>query len=178
MDNSAIIALVVSIVALAGFVFLFIQGRKTRKLKSRFGPEYDRVIEQEGSVRRAEAVLDERQKRVAKYQIRPLTREERVVTPSKWRSLQGRFVDDPKATVSPRADWLVRQAMGARGYPITDFEKQAADLSVDHPATGEYRVAREIAVRSERGQATTENLRLAMEYYRSLSEEIADTRAA
>jgi hypothetical protein len=178
MDNSTIIALVVSIVALAGFVFLFIQGQKTRKLKSRFGPEYERAIEQEGSVRRAEAVLDERQKRVAKYQIRPLTREERDRYTIEWRSLQGRFVDDPKATVS-RADRLVRQAMGARGYPITDFEKQAADLSVDHPAMlGEYRVAHEIAVRSERGQATTEDLRLAMQYYRSLFEEIADTRAA
>jgi hypothetical protein len=78
-----------------------------------------------------------------------------------------------------QADALVRQALGARGYPISDFETQAADLSVGHPTLlGEYRAAHEIALRSERGQATTDDLRLAMQYYRKLFEEIADTRAA
>jgi hypothetical protein len=183
MDNStialvSIIGLVISLVALAGVVFLFIAHRKTRTLKSRFGSEYERAVEKEGSVRRAETVLDERKKRVAKYQIRPLTREERDYYTNEWRSTQGRFVDDPKATVS-RADGLVRQALGARGYPMNDFEGQAADLSVDHPGfLGEYRIAHEIAVRSERGQGTTEDLRLAMQYYRNIFEEIADTRAA
>jgi hypothetical protein len=177
VDNSTI-GLIVSIVALAGVVFLFIERQKTRRLKSHFGSEYDRAIEQEGSVRRAEAVLGQRQKRVAKYPIHPLTREERDRYAAEWRNLQGHFVDDPRATVS-RADGLVRQAMVARGYPMSDFETQAADLSVGHPTMlSDYRAAHEIAVRSERGQATTEDLRLAMQYYRNLFEEIADTRAA
>jgi hypothetical protein len=76
VDNSTI-SLIVSIVALAGVVFLYIERQNTRRLKSHFGSEYGRAIEQEGSVRRAEAVLDQRQRRVAKYPIRPLTREER-----------------------------------------------------------------------------------------------------
>lgn len=177
MDNSTI-ALIISIVALGGVLFLFIDRQKTRTLKSHFGSEYDRAIEREGSVRRAEAVLGQRQKRVSKYEIRPLTREERDRYTSEWRSVQGRFVDDPKTAVS-RADGLVLQAMGTRGYPVSDFEGQAADLSVGHPAMlGEYRAAHEITVRSERGQATTEDLRLAMQYYRNLFEEIADTHAA
>jgi hypothetical protein len=177
VDNSTI-ALIVSIVALGGVLFLFIERQKTRTLKSHFGSEYDRAIEQEGSVRRAEAVLGQRQERVAKYQIRSLTREERDRYTSEWRSVQGRFVDDPRMAVS-RADGLVLQAMGTRGYPVSDFDGQAADLSVGHPSMlGEYRAAHEIAVRSERGQATTEDLRLAMQYYRNLFEEIADTHAA
>jgi hypothetical protein len=178
MDNSTIIALVVSLVALAGVVFLLIERHKTRTLKSHFRSEYDHAVEKEGSVRRAEAVLDERKKRIAKYQIRPLTREERDYYTTEWRSVQGRFVDDPKAAVS-RADGLVRRALGTRGYPMNAFEKQAADLSVGHPAVlGEYRIGHEIAMRSERGQATPENLRLAMQCYRNIFEEVADTRAA
>ena len=78
VDNWTIIALVVSFVALVGVVYLFVERHKTRTLKSHFRSEYDRAIEKEGSVRRAEAALDQRQKRVAKYQIRPLTRDIRL----------------------------------------------------------------------------------------------------
>jgi hypothetical protein len=63
--------------------------------------------------------------------------------------------------------------MSTRGYPVSDFEQRAADISVDHPLVLEnYRTAHEIALRQTLGKANTEDLRQAMVHYRSLFEEL------
>jgi hypothetical protein len=67
--------------------------------------------------------------------------------------------------------------MAARGYPLDDFETRAADLSVDHPRVVEnYRVARGVAIRREKGQAETEELRQAVVNYRALFEDLLESR--
>jgi len=54
-----------------------------------------------------------------------------------------------------------------------DFEQRTADISVDYPVVVEnYRAAHEIAIRHNRGQASTEDLRKAMMHYRTLFEEL------
>jgi hypothetical protein len=170
-----IILLILAIVAFAFAAWALIQREKTRKLKNKFGPEYDRVIEQEKSPRRAEALLEERQKRVQTYQIRPLTREESDMYAAKWRTVQEHFVDDPRDAVA-QADALITDAMRVRGYPMSDFEQRAADLSVDHPTVVEdYRTAHAVAARDAQGSASTEDLRKAMQHYRSLFEHVLDT---
>ena len=175
MQTGNIIALVVAGVAIAIAAWALIQREKTRKLKQQFGPEYDRVIGQEKSSRRAEAVLGERQKRVEKYPLRDLTQEERDRFAAKWRTVQEYFVDDPRGAVA-QADSLVTEAMGTRGYPMTDFEQRAADLSVDHPAVvQDYREAHRIAMLDAHGSASTEDLRKAMQRYRTLIEHVLDT---
>jgi hypothetical protein len=64
-----------------------------------------------------------------------------------------------------------------RGYPMGDFERRAADISVDHPAVVEnYRAAQAIAVRDGRGQADTEELRRAVVHYRVLFDEMLEVR--
>jgi len=75
---------------------------------------------------------------------------------------------------------LVNEVMQARGYPMGNFEQRAADISVDHPIVVEnYRAAHDIALRHSRGQASTEDLRKAMVYYRSLFDELlSDTSVA
>jgi hypothetical protein len=71
------------------------------------------------------------------------------------------------------ADQLLRDVMSTRGYPISDFEQRAADISVDYPLVLEnYRSAHAIAVRQTRGQASTEELRQAMIHYRTLFDEL------
>jgi hypothetical protein len=66
-----------------------------------------------------------------------------------------------------------------RGYPMGDFERRAADISVDHPAVVEnYRAAQAIATRDERGEADTEELRKAVVHYRVLFDEMLDVREA
>src|SRR5262249_35598330 len=89
--------------------------------------------------------------------------------------LQTRFVDDPNGVVGD-ADHLVRELMLRRGYPMSDFERRAADISVDHPTVVEnYRAAQTIAARNLRGEATTEDLRKAVVHYRALFEELLET---
>jgi hypothetical protein len=94
-----------------------------------------------------------------------------------WATLQTRFVDNPRGTVV-EADRLVRDLMIKRGYPMADFEHRAADISVDHPQLVEtYRAAQTIAARDERGEASTEELRKAVVYYRALFDELLEVRS-
>lgn len=167
-----IVIVVVVLVAIAIIASLLVKKRRTQTLRRRFGPEYDRVVRQEGDTRRAEEVLQFRTTRLEKLSIRPLSRPERTEFASRWAALQPQFVDNPENTVS-RADELVSELMRARGYPVGDFEQRVADISVDHPIVVEnYRAAHNIALRHNRGEASTEDLRRAMVHYRALFDDL------
>jgi FtsZ-interacting cell division protein ZipA len=167
-----IIAVIVGVAVLAVLGFFVARKRRTQNLRQRFGPEYDRVVKKEGKVARAEGVLEIRAKRHDKFALHPLTEATRAEFAERWRIAQSHFVDDPKASVS-EADQVVNQLMQTRGYPMADFEQRAADISVDHPVVVEnYRSGHDIALRDSRGQATTEDLRMAMVHYRTLFEEL------
>jgi len=167
---------IIAIVAIGIAAWALMERERTRKLKRQFGPEYDRAIQHERSTRRAAAVLAERQKRVETYPIRHLTREECDRFGARWKAVQERFVDDPHDAVA-HADVLIPEAMRACGYPMTDFEQRAEDLSVNHPGVvQDYRAAHGIAMRDAQGAASTEDLRKAMQCYRALLEHVLDTR--
>ena len=73
------------------------------------------------------------------------------------------------------ADDLVQQVMRDRGYPVDDFEQRAADISVEHPDLVEkYRTANGIARASERGEASTDDLRHSVRHYRALFVELLE----
>ena len=174
MDPKMVIVVVVAVVVVAAIVWAVARQRRTAALKNRFGPEYERTVRERGPGE-AEAALLQRQKRVEKFRMRELTAEERERFISEWRSVQARFVDDPKGAVSS-ADDLVARLMQSRGYPMSDFEQRAADISVDHPrVVDNYRAAHQIALRERKGEATTEDLRNAVIYYRSLFDELLQT---
>jgi hypothetical protein len=164
-------AIVVIFVIVA--VAFIVRRRRTDQLKRRFGPEYDRtVLEQHGDARVAEAALAEREKRVEKFPLRALSAVDREAYLMEWSAVQRRFVDDPSAAVGS-ADRLVSRAMIDRGYPMTDFEQQAADISVSYPVVVQnYRAGHEIVMRHADGDATTEELRQAMIHYRTLFDEL------
>ena len=156
------------IVAIAMGIWLFTKNRRTKELRSKFGPEYNRMARSEGDATRAEHLLQERQKRVKKLDITPLTDRQRHDFADKWEHAQARFVDDPAAAVAD-ADILVKEVMNIRGYPVADFEQRVADVSVDHPAVVQnYRLAHGIAIRHEREDVGIEKLREAMIHYRAL----------
>ena len=120
----------------------------------------------------AEAGLEERAQRVEGFHVRPLAAGDRARFVESWREVQARFVDGPAGAVTA-ADQLLGDVMSTRGYPVSDFEQRAADISVDHPLVLEnYRTAHEIALRQTQGQASTEELRQAMVHYRTLFEEL------
>jgi hypothetical protein len=174
MTTTAWVILIVAIAALGVAAWMYLRTQQTKRLRSRFGPEYDRAVDELGNARKAEDELARREKRVQKFQIRALNRDECDRFAEAWRIEQERFVDDPRSAVA-RADDLVREAMRARGYPMSEFEQSAADLSVEHPRVVEnYRAAHDIAVKDARGQADTEDLRRAMKHYRSLFEDLLD----
>src|SRR6266550_7072878 len=101
MSTVTMIAIILAVVAIAAILWIYFQKQKTQKLRTKFGPEYDRLVEKEqGNVRRAEAVLDGRQKRVSKFDMRPLNREECDRFAADGRSAQEHFVDDPRKAVS------------------------------------------------------------------------------
>jgi hypothetical protein len=163
-----LIAVVVVLVVL-GAIGFFAQRRRTQALQGRFGgSEYDRTLEQEGGRRAAERELRDREKRHEELDLRPLSPETRRGFQQSWEETQARFVDDPKGAVA-RADELVQRVMRERGYPVDDFEQRAADISVEHPDLVEkYRTADGIARASERGEASTEDLRHSVRHYRAL----------
>jgi FtsZ-interacting cell division protein ZipA len=170
-----IVIVAIAIVALAIVAWSLVQKMRTKRLQGRFGPEYERTVQQIGDRRKAEDELEARKKRVAKLTLRSLFSEEQRRFAGEWAAAQARFVDDPKGAVAD-ANRLVKEAMQARGYPMGDFEQRAADISVDHPrVVSNYRAAREIAARSAEGKASTEELRQAVVYYRALFEELLET---
>ncbi len=163
------------VLILAGVaVALWLKNRRTADLKSRFGPEYGRAVHEAGTESKAQALLHERQQRVAKFDIRPLASDRRDRFVATWRKIQADFVDDPKAAVT-HADDLLGEVMETRGYPVSDFEQRSADLSVDHPEVVQnYRTAHDIAIRHSRGDAGTEDLRQAMIHYRALFDDLVN----
>jgi hypothetical protein len=175
--DTRILAFIVSgvVVLIVIAALLAMRKRKSAQLKEHFGPEYDRVALEQGDARHAEAVLSQREKRVEKLSIHQLPGFQRDGYLQEWVAVQRRFVDDPSAAVT-EADSLVTAVMTARGYPMSDFEQRAADISVNYPtAVHNYRSAREIVLRHAKGHSSTEDLRQAIVCYRSLFEELLDS---
>lgn len=171
-ELALIIAL--AVVLVAGIVaFLLHRKRRTERLRTQFGSaEYTRAVQKGGNRRHAEVGLEERTQRVEGLHVRPLAAGDRARFVESWHRVQLRFVDGPAGAVA-EADQLLGDVMSTRGYPVSNFEQRAADISVDHPLVLEnYRTAHEIALRQTGGQASTEDLRQAMVHYRTLFEEL------
>jgi len=178
MTTTTLIVLILAIVAVAVAAWFILRQERSKKLRARFGPEYEHVVNQVGNQSRAEDALLARQKRLEKVQIRPLSIEERNRFGAQWHEVQARFVDDPPASIRD-ADRLVNEVMNARGYPMAEFEGRAEDISVDHPhVVRNYRAAHDIARRREAGQASTEDLRKGLVYYRDLFDELLEAHVA
>lgn len=175
MTTTTLIIIVLAVVIAGLVAWILLQNRRSKHLRSKFGPEYQRAIQEHGDRRKAEADLEHREERVQRLHVRPLAAQDRDRFIQAWKSDQAQFVDDPEKSVS-EADRLITEVMRVRGYPVGDFEQRAVDVSVDHPHVVEhYRAAHGIAVKHQRGQATTEDLRRAMVHYRVLFEELLET---
>ncbi len=174
MNTSTIIAVVVAALAFIGVLVWYAVERRaqTKTLRTQYGTEYDRTIGNASSRRSAEAELVKRQERVDQFDIRSLLPVQRELFAQEWHDLQEMFVENPGGAVS-RADLLVVDVMRTRGYPVANFEQRASDLSVHHAQfVQNYRAARDIAERRRTGRVTTEELRRAIVYYRSLFEDL------
>jgi hypothetical protein len=164
----------VLIIAAIG-LFVFVRN-KSKRLQGKFGPEYNRAVRETGSKSRAEAKLENLEKRVKSFSIHPLPSSDRENLQQAWRAVQARFVDDPKRAVT-EADELIGRVMTARGYPVADFDARAEELSVEHPhVVSNYRAGHAIALRHAQGRSSTEDMRQAMIHYRTLFADLVDEK--
>lgn len=178
MSSNSLIAVIVTVVVLLALIAVLWPLARRRRLRGRFGPEYDRAVEERGDRRAAERDLHARKERHGRLGIKELSPERRHQYADEWTGVQKQFVDQPERSVA-RADELVTRLMGERGYPTEGYQDRLRDLSVEHGRTlEEYRAAHAAKVRGGAGQATTEELRGAMVHYRALFEELlADQRS-
>jgi hypothetical protein len=173
--NTVILVVVLVVAAIAVIAWIFVRRqRQSQRLQQRFGPEYGLAVNELGGQTKAEAELKQREDRVARLNITPLAPADAARFTQAWNGLQSRFIDNPKGVVA-EADHLVKDLMMKRGYPMGDFERRAADISVDHPGVvATYRAAQVIAARDARGEADTEELRKAVVHYRTLFDELLE----
>src|SRR6266496_621207 len=136
--------------------------RRRARLRRQFGPEYDRLVEQLGGKRKADAELAERERRVRMLNIRELSPEQQASYSGEWAAVQERFVDTPAEAVGA-AHTLIGNVMRDRGYPVDDKTASMDALSVHHGRAMEgYRTTLNLRIDS----ASTEQLREAMIRYR------------
>lgn len=162
----------VVVVALAWWA---VDRRRSRHLQEKFGPEYGRAVRERGDRRAAESELRDREQTRERLEITPLSDRQRERYGHEWEQIQSDFVDNPSGAVA-EADRLVAEVMRERGYPVEDFEQQAAVVSVDHPdVVANYREGHAIYASFGRGGASTEDLRQAMQHYRALFDDLLET---
>jgi hypothetical protein len=177
--STTLLIILIGLVAIAAIAtWALMRKRRTTALRSRFGPEYEHAIHEYGNRPSAERALEHRAERAESYRIRSLSVDEQLRFSEEWRLTQASFVDDPRLAIR-EADQLVCEVMRVKGYPMSDFDRRAEDLSVDHPqVVRNYRAAHAIAITEPEGRATTEDLRQAMVHYRELVDELLETHPA
>lgn len=174
-----IIAVVLVLVIIGAIMGVnFSRHQHSKRLQDQFGPEYDHTVQTLGGEKKANTELEDRKKHIESLDIHSLSGGYRQRYLTDWAEVQSKFVDEPGQAIV-EADRLIMEVMQLSGYPVSDFEQRAADISVTHPAlVSNYRAARVIALKNEQHQADTEELRQAMIFYRSLFEELLATEDA
>lgn len=175
MDPITLVLIVILVLVLVVGVVLAVLARRRARLRERFGPEYARAVDEAPNVAEAEAELRSRVEAHDALTIRALSADERAAYGEKWIAVQAEFVDRPESAIID-ADALVGQLMQDRGYPVADFEQQAALVSVDHPqVVAHYRDAHQVFARTGGDeQVSTEDMRQGLVSYRALFAELLE----
>jgi hypothetical protein len=165
----------VALLIVVGLIARGARRARTESLRGKFGNEYDHAVNELGSRKKAERDLIERAEQVKKYDIVPLQAGQRERFRADWQTVERHFLERPTTAVV-EADELIAEIMRTRGYPMGDFERHAADLSVTHPRIVDHYRAGHRVMDGTPGTPSTEDLRQAMLHYRSLFDELIDDR--
>ena len=104
--------------------------------------------------------------------IRRLSDAERVRFAQSWGKALARYT--LLASVA-EADQLLTEVMRLSGFPIADIAQRGAHVSLEHAGVVEnYRAGHDLALKSHRGQASTDELRQALVHYRALFEALVE----
>jgi len=175
LDVIVAVAAVLFVLAIVGLIGL----SRRRRLRSRFGSEYDRAVDVSGSRREAAKELRERTERRKQLDVTPLDPAAAARYREQWFDVQARFVDAPNESVS-QAHSLVTMVMAERGYPVNDSDERASMLSVDHAdVMDHYRAGMDVEDGWRReGKVNTEVLRQAMQHYREVFNRVVGETAS
>jgi hypothetical protein len=172
MTSTQIVLLVLLAIGVVAIAVVVGFGARRAALRRRFGPEYDRVVEERESRIAADRELADRRRRHHELQLRTIPPQARERFIQRWQAVQAQFIDDPAGALVA-GDQLVTELVRERGYPRRDYDDQLSLLSVEHARTlSRYRDAHEIFLKAQRGEATTEDLRQALVHYRELFADI------
>ncbi len=140
---------------------------RTRRLRERFGPEYDRVLHsKDGRVDETERELTNRLRLSRSLDLRTLSPAEREKGLSEIGAAQELFVDDPGRAVA-EADRLLTSLLDEVGYPA---EARFEAVSVRHAELMPgYRAARRSLDRAQAVRIGTEELRTSLLAIRALA---------
>jgi hypothetical protein len=168
----AVIGVVIVLIVGVLLAVLFSRRQRTKELQERFGTEYERVIDEAIDKKEAEKELSSRLEHVKQLDIRPLSNAQRTQFVNEWRGTQAKFVDEPLVALR-EAENLIRRVMEIKGYPVRDFDRDAADISVDYPdLVPNYRSLHEIAIKRDMHDISTEEMRQTIVDCRSLFEKL------
>ena len=106
-------ALVVLVIVIAAVAIA--RRNRSASLHKRFGPEYERTVNQTGSRKEAERELAQRQDRVKRMHIEELPPGAKSRYTEEWRTVQTRFVDEPKVALDAVLDAFEKN--GGNGSP-------------------------------------------------------------
>ena len=177
MNNNTIIILAIAAVVLFALLGMVLARRKKTEQHGQMKDEYDLTVKTMGGEKQAKAELNERQKHVDAMTLHALDDSNHERYSAEWAVIQSNFVDEPGQAMMD-ADRLAMEVLQARGYPVSDFDQRAADISINYPAiVTSYRAAHEISVKNDQKLADTEELRQAFLNYRSLFEELLKEKA-
>lgn len=160
-----------ALIVIVGLIARGSQRSRSESLRDKFGSEYDHAVDSAGNRKRAERELVARTQEVEKYDIRPLNAAERDRYRADWQRVEQHFIERPTTAVV-EADELIADIMRVQGYPMGDFEKHAAQLSVTHPRVIEHYRAGHRVIEGAPGSASTEDLRQSMLHYRALIDQL------
>ncbi|HET9217186.1 MAG TPA: hypothetical protein VFR18_09425 [Terriglobia bacterium] len=172
MEPWVIVVIVASIVIVAAIVWLSYERSRSQRLRTRFGPEYDRAVREFGSRRRAEMQLARRESRARELRDRHLNPADRDRFLEQWKLCQAQFVDDPAGALE-RAEQLLDDVMRTRGFSSGNPLDRMTDIAAAYPEhAGRYREACQIAAQQRTGETSTEELRRAFLHYRTLFDDL------
>ncbi len=168
MSTGALIGIIIAVIVVVVAIVVASSELRRARMRRQFGPEYDRLAQELGSKKKADAELAARQRRVQALNIHELSPQQQASYSGDWTAVQERFVDTPAEAVSA-AGMLIRNVMRDRGYPADDRNASLEALSFYHARSLDgYRQVQ--GLRTE--TATTEELRAAMIRYRALFEDL------
>jgi hypothetical protein len=172
MSTGAIIGIIIAVIVVVAAIVVASAELRRAKMRRQFGPEYDRLAQELGSKKKADAELTARQRRVEALNIHELSPDQQASYSGDWTAVQERFVDAPAEAVSA-AGTLIWNVMRDRGYPADDRNASMEALTVYHARSVDgYRQTAELRTET----ATTEELREAMIRYRALFEDLTGLR--